>query len=109
MCADCESGDNGAADAWHEYQQKERDMSKASSVFKEIGANFVTDEAISYGWVNDDLAYEIARGRGIWGEELWAVSVRSKANPRVSHDASQMVLDRAAADEYVELLKEEHN
>ncbi|RLB60888.1 MAG: hypothetical protein DRH08_14730 [Deltaproteobacteria bacterium] len=83
-------------------------MRKASDVFKDIGVNFVTEEPVAYGWINDDLAYEIATGRGIFGEPVWGVSVRSKSNPKVSHDASMMVADRGAADEYVALLKEEY-
>ncbi len=80
---------------------------EAKPLCDNIGINFMTSQPVTYGWVSDDVAYEITEGIGIAGERIWGVSFRNKWEPKKATDYSSMVISREAADEYVELIREE--
>ena len=87
------------------------DTSKAADayrVFLNYGKNFMTPDVIEYGWVSDNVAYELSSGSGIVGDTLYGVTFldRRRNEPRPM-EYSSAVLDLAAGRELIQIVKEE--
>ena len=86
-------------------------MRSASQAFKALGmgANFMTENPVKYGFIGDDYVYEIADGLFL-SDYLVGVSVRRIGSDgtmdEFSREWSDMVLSLEAADEWVELAQE---
>ena len=89
----------------------DKDTSKAADayrVFLNYGKNFMTPDIIEYGWVSDNVAYELSSGWGIGGGTLYGVTFldRRYDNPRAM-EYSSAVEDEAAGRELIKVVKEE--
>lgn len=81
----------------------------ASSVFTKRGRNFMTPEIVRYGWIDGHVAFEVSKGRGMVGERIYGVTFADARDPNTTMDESSMVMTLEAADELIELVKEERN
>lgn len=74
-------------------------------VFK--GQNFMTPDVILYGKVEHpgrSVYYELSRGTGFSGEEIFGVTVRDYMGRRFEPDPSKVLFSRADAENYIKTL-----
>ena len=87
------------------------DTSKAAAayrVFLNYGKNFMTPDVIEYGWVDDNVAYELSTGSGIVGDAIFGVTfLDSRRDEPRSMEYSSAVLDEAAGRELIEIVRED--
>lgn len=70
--------------------------------------NFITPQIIRYGKVDKNLAYELSRGEGIKGEDIYGVSVvelKQDGTTERRIDLSNMFYSLREAQDYIKTLK----
>jgi hypothetical protein len=65
------------------------------------GKNFITPHIIQRGVVRGTV-YELSRGKGIFSDELFGVTISAQANPR--HKSSQAFTTRKEAENFIKSL-----
>ena len=62
--------------------------------YLDLGVNFMTPEALDYGFIGDTWVYEFSKGTGIYHEPIYGISVRERGTGRRIAAYSQLCTNK---------------
>lgn len=75
--------------------------------------NVITPLPLEYGYINNNIVYEISTGKGIFGNPLYGVTLvrllGSGSNTEAMYDDSKCVYSLDEANVYIETLRKVYN
>jgi|WetSurSiteA1Bulk_404760.scaffolds.fasta_scaffold46704_2 hypothetical protein len=81
---------------------------KPTQCFK--GKNFMTPNILRSDWIiENELAYELSEGRGIYGEKIWGVSVRFSDGEKGNNNDGGCFHSRNQAETHIKDLIDKYN